>query len=483
MLLLLAIILPAAARGTKTQITLSDVRAEVVGESLNLHILITASQLDLKCDGQTKLEFAIEDAERKLILPVVIYSGTTRYYYERRREELSGAYHVEPYHIYKGVKKNKTYQLEYKLTLPYYVWMEHAATTYSEFAHDCSGDYLLSSGVLIDDLNPTPIATELEEWKPKAELFPNLVSFLVPQVEDVKTRSSMLELNIGFPVNVTEVRPEFNNNRHELHRADSLVQALQSNDLLLINGVSIRGYASPEGRYVVNEKLARGRSEGFKKYLTQNYPDNLYIRNAHTSWVPEDWEGFGKLVEASQTISAKQEVLAIVYDNNIAPDAKDRMLQNIVWWSANYKVILKEMYPKLRRIELRVNYTVQKLDDSKARELLYTQPELLSLHEIYRVAKFYEPGSKQYREVYEIAARQYPNDVIANNNAAAALLQEGNTAAALPYLEKTRNEATSLINYGAYHYILGDKEKAANYFEKAREAGIEQAAHNLRLIE
>ena len=115
--------------------------------------------------------------------------------------------------------------------------------------------------------------------------------------------------------------------------------------------------------------------------------------------------------------------MAVVLDGSMAHDTKETVLQKIGQWSNVYKPMLDNMFPKLRRIERRVDYTVQKLDDSKARELLYTQPNLLSMEEIYRVARYYEPGSKQYRQVYEIAARQYPNDMIANNNAAAALLQ------------------------------------------------------------
>jgi len=129
-----------------------------------------------------------------------------------------------------------------------------------------------------------------------------------------------------------------------------------------------------------------------------------------------------------------------------------------------------------------VDYTVHNLSDAQARELLYTNLPMLSLDEIFRVANYYEPGSKQYREVYEIAARQYPDNVIANNNAAAALLQEGEAQAALAYLEKIANRPESLINYGAYYYISEDLDKAIEYFTRAEEAGIEQGAHNLRLV-
>lgn len=475
----LATTFSAKAEETQRVIRIENFSTRITGDALDIHFDIKASGLDMKCNGQMLIEFAVENAERRLVLPVVVYSGNTRYHYERRRETLSGSFQIEPYAMYKGVKKNKVYETDYTLSIPYYTWMEHADITYREYTHDCSGDKLAGNGTLLTNLNPAPVEPEI--WKPDSTLYPNLVSFLVPEVENVKARASMIELRIGFPVNITEVRPAFGNNTYELTRADSLVGMLQSNTLIDINGVNIRGYASPEGRYESNVRLAKGRSESFKQYLIGKYPSNPYIRNAYTSWVPEDWEGFGRIIE-NYDIPGKSDILAIVNDPEISPDLKERMLQNIRWWSENYRVILREIYPRLRRIELKVDYTVQKLSDSQARELLYTHPELLSLDEIYRVANYYEPGSRQYREVYEIAARQYPNDIIANNNAAAAHLREGNAEKALPYLEKTAGHEYSLINFGAYYYITAEPEKAVEYFNKAKQAGIEQAEHNLKLI-
>lgn len=462
-------------------IAINNLNTEITGENLTISFDLAAAGLEMNCNGQLKLEFAVENADRRLVLPEVIYAGTQRYRFERRREILSDAYHTEPYHVYKGVRKNRTYELAYTITIPYYSWMEHASLTFREYTHDCGGDRLSGNGLLMADLNPAPIYVEPEVWKPDPALFPNLVCFLMPEVEEVKERAAMLELNINFPVNVTDVRPGYMNNPAELGRADSLVRTLSQNTHIDIRGVGIHGYASPEGAYKVNERLAKGRSEGFKRYLGNQYPDNDYIRNAHTTWTPEDWQGLSRLV-ADSDMPDKQEILAVVLDGSMAPDTKDQVLQKIGRGSDAYRLMLHDMYPKLRRIELRVDYTVQHLTDAQARELLYSQPELLSLEEIYRVARYYEPDSRQYREVYEIAVRRYPHDVIANNNAAAALLREGDAEAALPYLKKTEGDPISYVNLGAYYYIIGDPEKALEYFGKAAENGVEQAERILKLV-
>lgn len=487
MILMLGFGLSAGAQGIDKKITIENTDIEVKGSSVDIRFDLLAEGIAINCNGHLKLEFAVENGDRRLVLPAVIYSGAQRYRYEQRRLTLSNGYQLKPYHVYRKVRKNSSYELEYKMTIPYYEWMEHATITYREYLHDCSGDNQSGQGVLVADLVPAPLSQAHTSGTsaPNAALYPNMVSFLVPEAEEVKARTSMLELKIDFPVNVTEVRSDYMDNRRKLARADSLITLLQSNDLIQIEGVNIKGYASPEGSYARNEQLARGRSENFKQYLVRNHPGNQYLRDAKTSWEPEDWIGFGRLMEADNSVVEKDDVRAIIYDNTIAPDTKDVMLQKIVWWSQNYEVILKTMYPKLRYIELKVDYTVRNIDrndDAKVRELLYTNPDMLSLDEIYRVAQFYTPGTEQYREVYEIAARQHPDDVIANNNAAAALLQEGNADAALPYLEKIRDNEVSYINFGTYWYIKGNPERATEYFNKAEKAGIEQAGHNLRIV-
>ncbi len=187
------------------------------------------------------------------------------------------------------------------------------------------------------------------------------------------------------------------------------------------------------------------------------------------------------MIENSR-ITGKREALSIINDSRLSPDTKDELLQEIVTWSENYGIILMDMYPRLRRSELRIDYTVRNFDNKASRELIHTDPHLLSLDEMYRVARYYEPGSEEYLWVFEIAARHYPDDTVANINAAAALLQQGHADAAWSYLEKAGENRDSYINLGTYWYITGDMGKAVKYFNMAQEAGITQARRNLILI-
>ncbi len=471
--------LPVFGQEVGNSILLTNPVVEASGAELSVAFRLKASELRLSSDDMVTLEFAVEDNENRLVLPVVIYTGDRRYQYEQRRSLLSEDFAPAPYHIYKGVEPRLDYLLQYNITMPWQNWMDNAALTWCEYRHDCSGEMIAGRGFLVAEVQPAP--DEPAYWTPDMAILHSMVNFMTPEIEVVKERATMIELRIGFPVNDTRVHPEFGNNRMELMRADSLVAMLNANTLIDINGVSIHGYASPEGFYDLNKRLASGRSESFKNYLSTEYPYNHYIAGATTSWTPEDWDGVGRVLE-QVGMPSKNNILAVVNDPTIDPDAKSRILMDFPWWRENRKHIENTVYPDLRRIELKVDYTVENLSDDRARGVLYTDPKMLSVEEMYRVAQKYQHGSPEWLEIYETAARTFPDDIVANNNAAAALLQQGLGERAYQYLCNMGVREEAYINLGAYYYVMGDMELAAEYFEKAKQAGQRQGETNLQKI-
>ena len=480
--LLAAVCLLGAGTAAAQKIDITEPKVAVSDGRMDIALKIEASQLDLRSNAHLILEFVVEGDGSRLVLPEVVYTGRLRNLYERRNETLAGQYVSAPYHVENKVKGNKTYTLDYAVSVPFYPWMQHASVAVNEYLHSCAGDYQTGSRALVADVNPLRELEKPTVWEPSPEVYRKMIAFLVPEVETIKKRAAITELYIEYPVNVYEVRPAFGNNVEELRKADELMRAVTGNDLITVDTLNIMGYASPDGPYAGNERLAKNRAEGFKRYLIDKYGYPI-TRTANTQWRAEDWAGFRKMA-ISSNLAGRSEVLSIVDNGDLNPDAKEKALQTIQPWSDNYSIILHDMFPKLRRIELKADYTVQNInDDAKARELVYTNPGLLSLSEMYRVANLCEPGSKEYLDVYRIAAAQYPNDIIANNNAVAALLMAGDTEGAKPYLENMEHNINqAYINLGAYYYIEGDLKKAEHYFMLARAAGIEQAEQNLRLL-
>ena len=150
---------------------------------------------------------------------------------------------------------------------------------------------------------------------------------------------------------------------------------------------------------------------------------------------------------------------------------------------APYKDMLRRFFPKLRRIEIVVEYRIRKLNDSEIAEMIYTHPDLMSLEEIYAVARYYRPGTDQYREVYEIAAFHFPDDVIANVNAASAVMLTGDRESAWNYLRKAEADPRSWNNMGVLTLMEGDPEGAAVWFRKAVGVEPRKARQNLEIAE
>lgn len=466
----------AAAFAEAPEINVTKDTVYVENGRLEIRLDIDAREIDLRSREGVRLDVSVDGPESRLMLPAVVYQGTQRYRLDGRDASLSGLYRVPPYKIYKGSRVDESYRLDYDLSIPFQEWMGDAYLSYTMSEYGCRGDQVLAAVTLIGPLSPAP--AEPEPWRPDPAVYRRMVCFLEPQVERKKNRSASVELHIDYPVNVSEVRPAFGNNENELSRADTIMYELLNNELINIDWVNITGFASPEGSYRANEQLAQRRAQSFARYLRTNYRLKKELP-VSVNWVAEDWDGLTELIR-SREMAYKAEILEII-ETVDAPDARERRIAQIDGGNP-YREMLKNLFPGLRRIELKAGYTVAPLSDERARELIFTDPEMLSLEEMRRVANYYEPGTEEYLRIYTTSAHIYPDDAVANNNAAAAHLIAGDVEGAYAYLNRIKQASPeTYLNLGTYYYIAGDLERAYVYFRMAQETGMPQAGENLRL--
>ena len=69
-------------------------------------------------------------------------------------------------------------------------------------------------------------------------------------------------------------------------------------------------------------------------------------------------------------------------------------------------------------------------------KIIETSPEKMSLNQMFRVARLYPEGSKEFNRIIGIALAHYPDDPTANLNAAAAKVSEGDYEGAKSLLTK-----------------------------------------------
>ena len=245
-------------------------------------------------------------------------------------------------------------------------------------------------------------------------------------------RSKSGSAYLDFPVNQTVIRQDYRRNSTELAAIDATIQSVEDDPNATITKVTIKGYASPEGSYANNKRLAEGRSNALLDYVKglHDFGNAEFAVSAE----PEDWAGLEKRI-ASSNIEGKDQWLAIIRDSEPSDlDQKEAKLKQL----PAYAQVLRDIYPALRHSDYTVEYSIRNFTTEEAREMLYKDPSQLSLEEMYRVAQTYEPGTPQYNEVFEIAVRLYPDDPISNLNAANNAIQNRQPEKARRYLAKAK---------------------------------------------
>ena len=267
-------------------------------------------------------------------------------------------------------------------------------------------------------------------------------------------------------MNRTEIRADYRQNPLELAKIRETIESVRGDQYATITAISIKGYASPEGSYANNERLAKGRSEALANYLKANY--NLQQVNFQVAYEPEDWEGLERRVEQLDRPD-KEATLAVIRDASISdPDQRDNQLKQLNGGST-YSYLLQTIYPALRHSDYTVEYTIRPFSLEEAKLLIYSDPKQLSREEMYQVAQSYESGTPEFKEVFEIIVRLYPDDPISNLNAANSALLDGKVAEARRYLAKVSDCPEKRLAEGVAAWLEGNATQAAEIFTRLQD--------------
>lgn len=154
------------------------------------------------------------------------------------------------------------------------------------------------------------------------------------------------DYGIRYRIDASRLSTALSGNTQELHDLEAFVQRVRNDSTLHICGVTITGYASPDGNYAQNEQLAKRRATDLSNYL--NGRCHLSARYpVHVTAVVDPWSEAVPMVESS-AIPNKDDVLQILRSTEPAT-AKERMLKQLptAW---NY--LCRHILPTLRQVEV-----------------------------------------------------------------------------------------------------------------------------------
>lgn len=352
--------------------------------------------------------------------------------------------------------------MHYLQSVPFEQWMNQATLSLIEKSCGC-GIPGTEDFTCIASLHPQPTPV------------PQL-AFLTPQVESSKIRTEKGSAFIDFPVNVTTIHKEFSNNTTELDKIIGTINTIKGDSNVSITHINIHGYASPDGPFRLNERLARERTQALKKYVSQLY--TFDSKDIHTAYTPEDWEGFEALL--SDTTFQNKEAIMKIVTSTMHPDRKEEMIKTK--FPAFYRFVLKHWFVILRHSDYTIEYYVRPFTVEESQIIFDTNPKNLSLEEMFRLALTHTPGSETYNRIFMTAVQLFPDNPTANLNAACIALTQKDTKAATAFLRKAPEVPEKTLAEGVVCFLQGDYDKAETLFRQAKDAGLPQADENLKQI-
>ncbi len=392
-----------------------------------------------------------------LQLPAVEVMGRKRYIYYQRNHQSA----TEKPLIVAKRNNGEAQTIHYAYSVPYEDWMKN-----SQFAigHDACG------------CNQTLIAENVLSPEGEALCKPeNLyLAYVQPKAEAKKVRRENGSARLNFRVNKWDIVTDLGNNAKELENIAQTVNLVKDDPDVTITSITLHGYASPDGGYANNEKLAANRTQALLNKLVGTYSIDRKLMKAEST--AEDWDGTVAYIN-SNDLPQKEAALKMIYDGNLKPDEKEKALAKNTPEAFSY--LLQNVWPGLRRTDYTIEYDVKAFNLEEAKKTINTRPQKLSLQEMYMVAQSYPKGSEEYNNVFDIAAKMFPEDKLANLNAAYAAIERGDKVGAEKYLKKAGDSAEAENAWGCLDVLNEDYDSAKTHFQKAVNGGLKEAQTNL----
>ena len=252
---------------------------------------------------------------------------------------------------------------------------------------------------------------------------------------------------------------------------------------LVLNNVEVSAYASPDGSYSFNEKLAERRGQVSEGYVNQQLRRTKLDTNVDMKYTAEDWEGFQELV--SQSNLQDKELILRVLSMYSDPEQREREIQNI---ATVYTELAQAVLPELRRARLTINYDVIGRSDDQILATFDSDPSLLSIEEMLYAANYLYETDAAREQALNKAIQYYPNDYRAYNNIAELALRSGDIDKAQNYLRQAlaHNSASpeANTNLGLIALQDGNVKDAEMYIAKGTGANtLDEALGNLYIAQ
>jgi tetratricopeptide (TPR) repeat protein len=278
--------------------------------------------------------------------------------------------------------------------------------------------------------------------------------------------------DINYIINRSEIRPT------ELKAEDVIalknyIKAVSADPNFMLKSAAVSSYASPDGKFDMNEKLSGNRGTAADKFIKNEFAKIEVAKTAgffDSKTTAEDWEGFKAEVEKS-TLQDKDLILRVLsmYSD---PEVREREIKNM---SAAFESLKTDILPRLRRSKMIINVDKIGRTDEQILAQAKSDPKVLSLEEMLYAGTLTTDANEKLA-FYTAALEAYPKCIRAANNIGVSLIALEKNDEAITALIKAQaidNNDVVKNNLGAAYMAKGDLVKAAELYKSMATATAE----------
>ncbi len=314
------------------------------------------------------------------------------------------------------------------------------------------------------------ITTENWIYSNSAELGSKIIEDKFQQVIEQKE-----EAEIKFLIQQSNIRQSEKKGILEL---TNKIKEAKSDNNMVIKGLEISSYASPDGGIELNEKIAAAREKATKKYVDNQMNKIKTQLDISGKFTAQDWEGFKNLMENSD-IEDKNLIISVLsmYSD---PEQREKEIKNL---STAFTEIKDKILPQLRRSKLILTKEMTGKSDETILDIIKNNPSQLNVEEMLYAASLLDNIAYK-KDVYQKVIKYFPNDVRGHNNLGVVEYNLGNVDVAEKYyrdaLNLDANNPTVNLNMGSLFISKRDLDQAKTYLGNA--AGVGENLDNVNGI-
>ena len=295
--------------------------------------------------------------------------------------------------------------------------------------------------------------------------------------EEEKTKTA----TINFDRGQSFVKDSELNNQN-MKDLTNWIATVQANPKITITSINITGYASPDGVENRNQSLSQQRTETVRSaFINIMKKAKLISHSNNSNYVldpkGEDFIGFEDELGKTNSIPQDQKDLIMrTIQMNTDLDKREEAIRNLrITWVE----LEKDVFPKIRRANIVVNYIEKGLTKDEISQALQNNTSILSIEQLLYAGENIAKDLNQKVKIYELATSNFSSDFRAHNNLGAALFNQNRMSDAKNSFEKAnsiKDNASSKNNLAGVALMNGNKAQAIKLMAQTKSIAPKNSA-------